>query len=77
MLLADMESFNSLKIGEKKELGRRVEIEIERENPLEKKVDALTDELKNAFDGSSDVKWEEECTKEEELGKKLCFQMLI
>merc|ERR1719244_1768476 len=68
MLLADMESFNSLKIGEKRELGRRVEIKIERENPLEKKVDALTDELKNAFDGSSDVKWEEECTKEEELG---------
>ena len=77
MLLADMESFNSLRIGEKKELGRRVEIEIERENPLEKKVDALTDELKNAFDGSSDVKWEEESTKEEELGKKLCFQMLL
>ena len=77
MLLADMESFNSLKIGEKKELGRRVEIEIERENPLEKKVDALTDELKNAFDGSSDVKWEEKTTKEEELGKKLCFQILL
>ena len=73
MLLADMESFNSSQLGEKKEMGRRVEIEIEHDTPLEKKVDALTDELKNAFDGSSDVKWEEESTKEEELGKKLQF----
>ena len=73
MLLADMENFNSLKIGEKKEFERRVEIEIEPENPLEKKVDALTDELKNAFDGSSEVKWEEESHKKEELGTKLNF----
>jgi len=77
MLLADMENFNSLKIGEKKEFERRVEIEIEPENPLEKKVDALTDELKNAFDGSSEVKWEEESHKKEELGLCSKCNMMI
>jgi hypothetical protein len=66
-LLADMETFNSAPLGKKSNSGRKIKIEIETDDNLEKKLDNLTDKLMTAFDGKSDVKWKD--TKEEnELG---------
>ena len=66
-LLADMETFNSAPLGKKLNSGRKIKIEIETDDNLEKKLDNLTDKLMTAFDAKSDVKWKD--TKEEnELG---------
>ena len=72
MLLADMESFNSAPVRKNMNTGRKIEIEVEPENTLEKKVDALTDKLRNAFDSGTDVK-SEDLNKDEDLGNLCLF----
>ena len=66
-LLADMETFNSGSSGMKHNAGRKIKIELETEDELEKRLDSLTDKLVNAFDPKSEVKWKD-FKEEEELG---------
>ena len=67
-LLADMETFNSAPFGKKLNSGRKIKIEIETDDNLEKKLDNLTDKLLNAFDAKSDVKWKDS-KEDNELGR--------
>ena len=76
MLLADMETFNTLPLGNKMNTGRKIEIEIEADDTLENKVNDLTDKLMNAFDEKSELK-STDLNEEEELGMVGQFLIMI
>merc|ERR1711892_389916 len=76
LLLADMETFNTLPLGNKMNTGRKIEIEIEADDTLENKVNDLTDKLLNAFDEKCELK-STDLNDEEELGVCTKCQLVI
>ena len=76
LLLADMETFNTLPLGNKMNTGRKIEIELEADDTLENKVNDLTDKLMNAFGEKCELK-STDLNEEEELGMVGQFLIMI
>jgi len=59
-LLADMETFHFVSDGKEKSSGRKIKIEVEPKDELEKKLDNLTEKLVDAFDQKSELNWKDD-----------------